>query len=59
MEEKMHVLNVNALRTKVLIGDTSFTSPTDRHFAWSFEPREGLATCSAKGVPYLSVILRP
>ena len=47
----MHVLNVNALRTKVLIGDTSFTSPTDRHFAWSFEPREGLATCSAKGVP--------
>ena len=54
----MHVLNVNALRTKVLIGDTSFTSPTDRHFAWSSEPREGLATCSAKGVPYFSVILR-
>ena len=22
-----------------------------RHFVWSFEPREGLAACSAKGVP--------
>ena len=57
--KKMHLLNVNAFSTKVLIGDTSFTSPTDRHFAWSSEPREGLATCSAKGVPYFSVILRP
>ena len=24
---------------------------TDRHFMWSFEPGEGLAACSAKGVP--------
>ena len=55
----MHLLNVNAFSTKVLIGDTSFKSPTDRHFAWSSEPRDGLATCSAKGVPYFSVILRP
>ena len=23
----------------------------DRHFTWSFEPREGLAACSAKRVP--------
>ena len=23
----------------------------DRHFAWWSEPREGLAACSAKGVP--------
>ena len=31
----------------------------DRHFTWSSEPREGLACCSAKGVPsfigYLSI----
>ena len=39
--------------TKVLIGDTIFTSPNgrDRHFTWSSEPREGLAACSAKEVP--------
>ena len=24
----------------------------DHHFTWSSEPHEGLATCSAKGVPY-------
>ena len=23
----------------------------DYHFTWSFEPREGPAACSAKGVP--------
>ena len=23
----------------------------NRHFTWSFEPREGLAVCTAKGVP--------
>ena len=57
--KKMHLLNVNAFSTKVLIRDTSFMSPTDRHFTWSSEPREGLATCNAKGVPYFSVILRP
>ena len=28
----MHLLNVNAFSTKELIRDTSFTSPTDRHF---------------------------
>ena len=28
----MLLLNVNAFSTKVLIRDTSFTSPTDRHF---------------------------
>ena len=48
-------LSVNAFSTWVLIGDTIFTSPTgdwmDRYFTWSPEPREGLATCSAKGVP--------
>jgi len=47
----MHLLNVDAFSTKVLIRDTSFTSLTDRHFRWSSEPREGLAACSAKGVP--------
>ena len=30
--KKLHLLNVNAFSTKVLIRDTSFTSPTDRHF---------------------------
>ena len=40
--------------TKVLIGDTIFYVSNwrrDRHFTWSSEPREGLACCSAKGVP--------
>ena len=47
-------LSVNVLSTKVLIGDTIFYVANwrrDRHFTWSSEPREGLACCSAKGVP--------
>ena len=32
----------------------------DRHFTWSSEPREGLAACSAKGVPsFLWILVRP
>ena len=57
--EEMHLhffyLTVNVFSTKVLIGDTIFTSPnrdgTRRHFTWSCEPREGQAACSAKEVP--------
>ena len=37
------------LTRKVLI-DFSYWR-RDRHFTWSSEPREGLAACSAKGVP--------
>ena len=47
-------LSVNVFSTKVLIGDTIFYVSNwrrDRHFTWSSEPREGLACCSAKGVP--------
>ena len=47
-------LSVNVFSTKVLIGDTIFYFSNwrrDRHFTWSSEPREGLACCSAKGVP--------
>ena len=53
--KKMHFnLSVNVFSTKVLIGDTIFYVSNwrrDRHFTWSSEPREGLACCSAKGVP--------
>ena len=47
-------MSVNVFSTKVLIGDTIFYFSYwrgDRHFTWSSEPREGLAACSAKGVP--------
>ena len=47
-------LSINVFSTKVLIGDTIFYVSNwrrDRHFTWSSEPREGLACCSAKGVP--------
>ena len=47
-------LSVNVFSTKVLFGDTIFYVSNwrrDRHFTWSSEPREGLACCSAKGVP--------
>ena len=48
-------MSVNVFSSKVLIGDTIFTSPngdgTRRHFTWSSQPREDLAACSAKGVP--------
>ena len=47
-------LSVNVFSTNVLIGDTIFYVSNwrrDRHFTWSSEPREGLACCSAKGVP--------
>ena len=46
-------LSVNVFSTKVLIGDTIFYVSNwrrDRHFTWSYEPREGPAACSAKGV---------
>ena len=50
-------MSVKVFSAKVLIEDTSFTSPSgdgrDRHFTWSSEPREGLAACSAKGVTSL------
>ena len=45
--------SVNVFSTKVLIGDTIFTSPTGDGTAistWSSEPREGPAVCSAKAV---------
>ena len=47
-------MSVNVFSTKVLIGDTIVYVSywrRDRHFTWSSEPREGLACCSAKGVP--------
>ena len=47
-------LTVNLFSTKVLIGDTIFYVyywRQDRHATWSSEPREGLASCSAKGLP--------
>ena len=47
-------LSVNVFSTKILIGDTIFYVSNwrrDRHFTWSFEPREGLACSSAKVVP--------
>ena len=47
-------LSVNVFSTKVLIEDTIFYVSNwrrDRHFTWSSETREGLACCSAKGVP--------
>ena len=47
-------LSVNVFSTKLLIGDTIIHVSNwrrDRHFTWSSEPREGLACCSAKGVP--------
>ena len=53
-KKKALYLSVNVLSTKVLIGDTIFYVSNwtrDRHFTWSSEPREGLACCSAKGVP--------
>ena len=52
--KKALYLSVNVFSTKVLIGDTIFYVSywrRDRHFTWSSEPREGLACCSAKGVP--------
>ena len=53
--KKMHFyFIVNVFSTKVLIGDTIFYVSNwrrDRHFTWSSEQREGLACCSAKGVP--------
>ena len=50
----MHFFSVGVFSTKVLIGDTIFTSPTGDGTAisaWSSEPRDGPAVCSAKGVP--------
>ena len=46
-------LSVNVFSTKVLIGDTIFTSPTGDGTAistWSSETREGPAVCSVKAV---------
>ena len=47
-------LSVNVFSMKVLIRDTIFYVSNwrwDCHFTWSSEPFEGLACCSAKGVP--------
>ena len=52
-------LSVIVFSTEVLTGDTILTSPTGdgTAFTWSSEPREGLAACSAKGVPsFLSFV---
>ena len=54
--KKALYLSVKVFSTKVLIGDTVFTSLTGDgtaviHFTWSSEPREGLAACSTKVVP--------
>ena len=52
-------LSVIVFSTEVLTGDTILTSPTGDGTAvtWSSEPREGLAACSAKGVPsFLSFV---
>ena len=43
-------MSVNVFSMKVLIGDTIFMSPNGD---WTAILREGLATCSAKGVPSL------
>ena len=53
-ENALFFWSVNVFSTKVLIGDTIFTSPTGDGTAistWSSEPREGPAVCSAKVVP--------
>ena len=53
MHLHLHFLSVNVFSTKVLIGNTIFTSPNGDGtaiFTWSSEPREGLAACSAKEV---------
>ena len=46
-------LSVNVFSTKVLIGDTIFyvSMQLETGPPWSSEQREGLACCSAKGVP--------
>ena len=46
-------LRVNVFSMKVLIADTIFKSPAGDGTAIGHprEPREGLAACSAKGVP--------
>ena len=49
-------LSVNVFSTKVLIGDTIFYVSNwrrDRHVTWSSDPRQGLAACTAEGVPSL------
>ena len=54
LKKKALYLSVNVFSTKVLIRDTIFYVSNwrrDRHFTWSSQPREGLACCSAKGVP--------
>ena len=66
-KKKMHFfLSCNVFSTKVLIGDTIYTSPTGEGTAistWSSEPGEGPATCSAKTVPsffrYFKTLVRP
>ena len=47
-------LSINVFSTKVLIGDTTCTSPNADEttiFPWSSEPREGPAAFIAMGVP--------
>ena len=53
-KENALFLSVNVFSTKVLIGDTIFTSLTGEGTAistWSSEPREGPAVYSAKVIP--------
>ena len=54
-KKKGFYLSVNVFSTKVLIGDTIFTSPTWDGTAilrqWLSEPREGLLVCRVKAVP--------
>ena len=53
-KRKRTLLSINVFRSKVLTGDTIFTSPTGDGTAistWSSEPREGPAVCSEKAVP--------
>ena len=53
LKNTLFFFSVNVFSTKVLIGDTIFTSPTGDGTAistWSSEPREGPAVCSAKTV---------
>ena len=55
-KKKELYLSVDVFSTKVLIGDTIFYISNwrrDRHFTWSSKSCEGLAVCTAKGVPSL------
>ena len=54
-QENARYLSVKVFSMKLLLNWGRcfyvFSWRRDRHFTWSSEPREGLAACSAKGVP--------